>query len=186
MISETAETHTAAQPLLPPETATFPPPRPADEALFRQLVQDHQQRLYRFIVKHIGWGTDAEELTQQAFVEAAHSYSTFKGASELSTWLYRGQPTGRIDVEAMVSEDSIVVRLTDHAPAFDPLQRPSPDTSVDIDHRRIGGLGILFARRLADEMSYRRLDPDGPHQANEVHFVKRFERLQPPASPEAG
>lgn len=99
---------------------------------------------------------------------------------------YRGQPTGRIDVEAMVSEDSIVVRLTDHAPAFDPLQRPSPDTSVDIDHRRIGGLGILFARRLADEMSYRRLDPDGPHQANEVHFVKRFERLQPPASPAAG
>lgn len=88
MISETAETHSAAQPALPPEAATFPAPRPADEALFRQLVHDHQQRLYRFIVKHIGWGTDAEELTQQAFVEAAHSYSTFKGASELSTWLY--------------------------------------------------------------------------------------------------
>ncbi len=59
-----------------------------DEALFRQLVQSHQGRLYRFIVKHIGWGSDAEDLTQQAFVEAARSFSTFKGASELSTWLY--------------------------------------------------------------------------------------------------
>ncbi|MES2480748.1 MAG: RNA polymerase sigma factor [Pseudomonadota bacterium] len=63
-------------------------PAPASEALFRQLVLDHRQRLYRFIVKHIGWGTDAEDLTQQAFVEAAQSYATFKGASELSTWLY--------------------------------------------------------------------------------------------------
>lgn len=60
----------------------------ADEALFRRLVQSHRQRLYRFVVKHIGWGTDAEDITQQAFVEAANSYSTFKGESELSTWLY--------------------------------------------------------------------------------------------------
>lgn len=59
-----------------------------DEALFKQLVRAHQSRLYRFIVKHIGWGSDAEDLTQQAFVEAARSFSTFKGASELSTWLY--------------------------------------------------------------------------------------------------
>ena len=75
-------------------------PPAADEALFRQLVHDHQHRLYRFVVKHIGWGTDAEDLTQQAFVEAAQSYASFKGASELSTWLYErtlGEPpTNRI------------------------------------------------------------------------------------------
>ncbi len=59
-----------------------------DEALFKQLVQVHHQRLYRFVVKHIGWSTDAEDITQQAFVEAAQSFSTFKGQSELSTWLY--------------------------------------------------------------------------------------------------
>ena len=78
-----------------PSAAGTPPPlqstsqlSPDDEALFRQLVRSHQGRLYRFIVKHIGWGSDAEDLTQQAFVEAARSYATFKGASELSTWLY--------------------------------------------------------------------------------------------------
>ncbi len=59
-----------------------------DEALFKQLVQVHQGRLYRFVVKHIGWGSDAEDLTQQAFVEAAQSFASFKGNSELSTWLY--------------------------------------------------------------------------------------------------
>ena len=62
--------------------------RAADEAIFRKLVQDHRHRLYRFVVKHIGWSSDAEDITQQAFVEAAHSFATFKGESELSTWLY--------------------------------------------------------------------------------------------------
>jgi len=63
---------------------------PSDDshALFHQLVQDHQKRLYRFIVKNIGHGCDAEDLAQQAFVEAAKAYETFRGASELSTWLY--------------------------------------------------------------------------------------------------
>jgi RNA polymerase sigma factor (sigma-70 family) len=59
-----------------------------NDQLFRQLVRDHQTRLYRFIVKNIGYGSDAEDLTQQAFVEAAHSIGTFRGGSELSTWLY--------------------------------------------------------------------------------------------------
>lgn len=79
----------------PAEFAEGAPPTQAcgaaphqDEALFRKLVQDHRQRLYRFVVKHIGWGTDAEDITQQAFVEAAHSFATFKGESALSTWLY--------------------------------------------------------------------------------------------------
>ena len=73
--------------------APEPEPTAADaarqrEALFKQLVHEHQTRLYRFIVKNIGYGSDAEELTQQAFVEAAKAYESFRGASELSTWLY--------------------------------------------------------------------------------------------------
>jgi RNA polymerase sigma-70 factor (ECF subfamily) len=61
---------------------------PDHGALFRQLVDDHQARLYRFVVKKIGYGSDAEDLTQQAFVEAANAIGSFRGASELSTWLY--------------------------------------------------------------------------------------------------
>ncbi len=58
------------------------------DAVFRTLVQAHGTRLHRFIIKNIGNSTDAEDLTQQAFVEAVRSYETFKGQSELSTWLY--------------------------------------------------------------------------------------------------
>lgn len=58
------------------------------DALFRSLVEAHGTRLHRFIIKNIGNTTDAEDLAQQAFLEAVRSYETFRGQSELSTWLY--------------------------------------------------------------------------------------------------
>lgn len=57
-------------------------------ALFKQLVHDHRERLYRFVLKNIGNSTDAEEITQQAFMEAARSYATYRGESAVSTWIY--------------------------------------------------------------------------------------------------
>lgn len=64
-------------------------PLPVDtNRLFRDLVAEHGQRLYRFVLRHIGQATEAEELAQQAFVEAARTYANFRGESQLSTWLY--------------------------------------------------------------------------------------------------
>ena len=64
------------------------PPASADEGLFREIVATHTGRLRRFIVKYIGDDGEAEDLTQQAFMEAARSLGTFRGDSQLSTWLY--------------------------------------------------------------------------------------------------
>src|SRR5262249_20842110 len=58
------------------------------EQLLRHLVDQHQKRLYQFLLKNIGNPSDAEEIAQQAFVEAANSLASFRGESELSTWLY--------------------------------------------------------------------------------------------------
>jgi len=58
------------------------------DELFQGLVQAHGTRLYRFIIKNIGNPSDAQDLAQQAFLEAVRSYNSFKGQSELSTWLY--------------------------------------------------------------------------------------------------
>lgn len=58
------------------------------DELFHSLVQAHGTRLYRFIIKNIGNPSDAEDLAQQAFMEAVRSYRAFKGESALSTWLY--------------------------------------------------------------------------------------------------
>jgi RNA polymerase sigma factor (sigma-70 family) len=59
-----------------------------ESMLFRELVEQHRHRLYRFVLRHIGDATEAEELAQQAFVEAARVHASFRGDSMLSTWLY--------------------------------------------------------------------------------------------------
>ncbi|MCX7216580.1 MAG: sigma-70 family RNA polymerase sigma factor [Burkholderiales bacterium] len=58
------------------------------EALFRELIAQHQRRLYRFVIKYIDHPDDAADITQQAFVEAARTIATFRGDSKLSTWLF--------------------------------------------------------------------------------------------------
>ena len=56
--------------------------------IFSELFGEHRDRLYRFVLRHIGDSTEAEELAQQAFVEAARTFEQFRGESQLSTWLY--------------------------------------------------------------------------------------------------
>jgi hypothetical protein len=58
------------------------------ERLFRELIAQHQRRLYRFVIKYIDHPDDAADITQQAFVEAARTIATFRGDSKLSTWLF--------------------------------------------------------------------------------------------------
>lgn len=65
-----------------------PPAELDQEKLFRQLVAQHQRRLYRFVIKYIDHPDDAADITQQAFAEAARTIATFRGDSKLSTWLF--------------------------------------------------------------------------------------------------
>jgi RNA polymerase sigma factor (sigma-70 family) len=76
--SDLVETQSPAPPFL-----AAPP-----ERVFRDLVTSHRRRLYAFVLRNIGQPQDAEDLTQQAFVEAARSLATFRGEAALSTWLY--------------------------------------------------------------------------------------------------
>ena len=70
------------------EHSETPPSELDQELLFRELVKEHQKRLYRFVIRYIDQADDAADITQQAFVEAARTIHCFRGDSKLSTWLY--------------------------------------------------------------------------------------------------
>lgn len=59
-----------------------------DEPTFRALVADQHKRLFRFVLKHVKNPTDAEDLTQQTFIEAWRSMQNYRGESSLTTWLF--------------------------------------------------------------------------------------------------
>lgn len=87
---------------------------------------------------------------------------------------YRNDPDGQVLVQAQVTDGAIHVTLTDHAPAFDLLHVPEPDTTLSLEERHIGGLGLLFVRRTADTLSWEIPDPTAPQEGNVVRFSKRF------------
>lgn len=54
--------------------------------------------------------------------------------------------------------DTIAAEIVDDGIAFNPLARPTPDTSKSLEEREIGGLGIHFIRRVMDKVEYCRAD----------------------------
>jgi RNA polymerase sigma-70 factor (ECF subfamily) len=60
-----------------------------NSASFGQLVKIHQNRLYNAIAHFVGDRVDAEDIVQEAFVQAYLKLSTFQGNSAFYTWLYR-------------------------------------------------------------------------------------------------
>jgi RNA polymerase sigma-70 factor (ECF subfamily) len=63
--------------------------RVGDLDAFGELVARHQARVYRVALRLLGSEADAEDATQETFVQAWRSLSRFRGDSEVSTWLYR-------------------------------------------------------------------------------------------------
>ena len=61
-----------------------------DPVALTQLYEENFDRIYRYIVLKIGDRTEAEDMTQQVFLNALKSISSFrwKGTS-FSAWLYR-------------------------------------------------------------------------------------------------
>lgn len=73
----------------------------------------------------------------------------------ICSYAYEGHK-GDISVSCINEPESMTVKISDSGAAFDILSIPDPDTTSDIDDRKIGGLGVFFIRQFTDELSYRR------------------------------
>ena len=63
-----------------------------------------------------------------------------------------------VEVELDLDQERLAVTITDDGPAFDPFDQDAPDTTLSVDDRPIGGLGLHLVRNLMDEVSYERRD----------------------------
>jgi anti-sigma regulatory factor (Ser/Thr protein kinase) len=67
-----------------------------------------------------------------------------------------GRAGGQAEVEVALAGEALTVRIADNGPPFDPFARAAPDTTLSIEDRQIGGLGIHLVRQMMDEVSYER------------------------------
>jgi anti-sigma regulatory factor (Ser/Thr protein kinase) len=59
-------------------------------------------------------------------------------------------------VQLELSDDQFVVEVRDHGKPFNPLLRPEVDTTLPLEKKPIGGLGIHLMKRFMDHLDYRR------------------------------
>lgn len=49
---------------------------------------------------------------------------------------------------------AVVMTFIDGGKPYNPLEKDDPDTTLDIDEREIGGLGIFLTKKNVDEIAY--------------------------------
>jgi len=60
-----------------------------DRAAFKSVVETWQDMVYNTAIGILQNAEDAEDVTQETFMQAFESVASFKGESKFSTWLYR-------------------------------------------------------------------------------------------------
>jgi RNA polymerase sigma-70 factor (ECF subfamily) len=60
-----------------------------DHAAFAQLYALHKRRVYSLCLRMLGNIAEAEDLTQESFLQLHRKIATFRGDSAFSTWLHR-------------------------------------------------------------------------------------------------
>ena len=103
-----------------------------------------------------------EEFAQQAKIGMKLQFNLGLVLDELVTnivnYAYDDNQTHQINITLSCDDEKLKASLTDDGKAFNPVKMPMPDIKSGIEERKIGGLGVYFAKMLMDKMEYNRQD----------------------------
>lgn len=60
-----------------------------DEAAFNELFELYERRVFALVFRMMGRRAEAEEITQDVFVQVFRAVESFRGDSKLSSWIFR-------------------------------------------------------------------------------------------------
>jgi RNA polymerase sigma-70 factor (ECF subfamily) len=136
-----------------------------DEAAFATLFQLHKKRVYSVCLQMTKDVADAEDLTQEAFMQVFRSINSFRGDSAFSTWLYR------------VAVNTVLMKLRRRKspPVLsldEPVSSDSPSLKREVgkeDMSLSGAVDRITLRRAIDEL------PGGCRQIFDLHEVEGYQ-----------
>lgn len=80
-------------------------------------------------------------------------------ASNIARYAYP-ENSGNMTVEVDVRQQEcrVCIKFIDNGIPYNPLTHDDPDVSLDIENRKIGGLGIYMVKKSMDEVKYEFID----------------------------
>jgi RNA polymerase sigma-70 factor (ECF subfamily) len=135
-----------------------------DEQAFAALFQMHQRRVYSLCLLMTKNVAEAEDLTQEAFLQVFRKLGSFRGDAAFSTWLYR------------VAMNTVLMKLRRRKaePAFSLDEPIGPDSSLRLDlGRRDPALSSAI-----DRMALRRAIEELPEGCKTILCLHEVEGYQ--------
>lgn len=118
---------------VPTEAGLVARARSGDRAAFEQLYRGAAARVYALCLRMTGDRSEAEELTQEAFVRAWQKLGTFRGEAAFSTWMHR-LAVNVVLAARRSSSRRHEVAADDGSGSPEPAApRRSPDAGVDLE-----------------------------------------------------
>lgn len=62
--------------------------------------------------------------------------------------------TGMAEVSVSIEENEVIISFEDSGRKFNPLENETPDISLGIEEKNIGGLGIFLTLQIMDNVEY--------------------------------
>jgi RNA polymerase sigma-70 factor, ECF subfamily len=144
LAQETAQTQVELAPADggPPDRELVARAQKGDAAAFAQLVERHQRQMYRLALRMTGSEADAQEVLQEAFLNAYQKLPLFRGEAQFSSWLYR------------IAANSALMRLRRKRRAPDTV----PDEPLELAGPRFSAEGFMepapdWSQRADDKMA---------------------------------
>jgi len=136
-----------------------------DEEAFATLFQVHKKRVFSVCLLMTKDVAEAEDLTQEAFLQVFRSVGTFRGDAAFSTWLYR------------VAVNTVLMKLRRRkSPPLlsldEPVSPDSPSLRRDFgksDPRLAGAVDRIALRRAIEEL------PEGCRKIFSLHEVEGYQ-----------
>jgi RNA polymerase sigma-70 factor, ECF subfamily len=156
---------TQPTPASPSDTGLIARAQRGEEQAFEALFHQHKRRVYSVCLRMIGNPAEAEELTQEAFLQVFRKIHTFRGESAFSTWLHR------------LSVNTVLMRLRKKNIAVTPLEDTIKGEEFDEPRREFGALDPALTGsidRMLLERAIAQLPP-GYKQAFVLHDVQGYE-----------
>lgn len=147
----------------------------SDEEAFKELVDNYQSLVLNTCNGFLHNRQDAEDLTQEVFIEAFRSIPKFRGTSSLSTWLYRisvnkslnfirdnkkRQIMRSIDNPFSYKDKENNIQVEDTDPPYDDI-KDTENEKVELLHQSIASLPknqkVAFSLNKFENLSYKQI-----------------------------
>jgi anti-sigma regulatory factor (Ser/Thr protein kinase) len=119
-----------------------------------EIVLKHQPEERRRLLMALEGFAREEQLTAKALQAADLALEEHL----TNVWKYGFADTAEHEIRVRLRREGGLLRIEveDDGRAYNPLERPPVDTSVPLEEREVGGLGIHLMRQFMDELDYRR------------------------------